>query len=530
MYEFLETEMGVRWVFPGKLGEYIPHREQITIGELDRSLEPRFMSTVLVADAEWLHRVDGWSRPEARDEFMRAQQKFLLRHRLNEPAQSLKYGHAFGNNAQQVDKERIWWKRFGKTHPEYFNRLPDGTRRPLAGDEDGKYITMCVSNPALHQQIVADWKQYRTEWRPFVNACENDSPGMCTCERCRSWDLKQAAFNGHPYWDLGQIPTWRERWAMFRHKPNPSLSNRYARFYLAVQKEAERVDPEAVVFGYAYANYEDPPIGVKLNERIIISFVSDFSDGFPWTPEKLERFKELWQGWRDTGARLMLRPNWTHAGHTMPLFYARELHEAVSFAAKHGMIGSRFDSLTGQWAAQGPTLYVLARLNVRPDQPVEQMLDEYYSAFGPAEEHVRAYFDFWDKVSKSVTQEEWDWYGRQWGGFIYRNWLLGADLLFTPRVMTHGEELLKRAIKAAQGNQLAEQRVAYLEKGFRHADLTVRALRAYKGYRQDKVTRQHLAKVLRDLRAYRREMEGSFAANLGYAKLRDVWSWSLAGE
>ncbi len=48
------------------------------------------------------------------------------------------------------------------------------------------------------------------------------------------------------------------------------------------------------------------------------------------------------------------------------------------------MTGTDFDSLQGQWAAQRPNLYLLSRIHVRPEMPVDGILDEYYAAFGPA--------------------------------------------------------------------------------------------------------------------------------------------------
>ena len=36
------------------------------------------------------------------------------------------------------------------------------------------------------------------------------------------------------------------------------------------------------------------------------------------------------------------------------------------------MTGTDFDSLKGQWAAQGPNLYLLARIHVRPEAPVDE--------------------------------------------------------------------------------------------------------------------------------------------------------------
>ena len=54
-------------------------------------------------------------------------------------------------------------------------------------------------------------------------------------------------------------------------------------------------------------------------------------------------------------------------GHNLPMIVARKLGEDFRFYARHGMIATDFDSLTGQFAAQGPNLYVLARLHDNPN-------------------------------------------------------------------------------------------------------------------------------------------------------------------
>jgi hypothetical protein len=85
------------------------------------------------------------------------------------------------------------------------------------------------------------------------------------------------------------------------------------------------------------------------------------------------------------------RPNWFLDGYAMPLVYMHQFADAFRFYARNGMTGTDFDSLQGQWAAQGPNLYLLARIHVRPEAPVDDLLDEYYNAFGPAADTIKEY-------------------------------------------------------------------------------------------------------------------------------------------
>ncbi len=134
-------------------------------------------------------------------------------------------------------------------------------------------------------------------------------------------------------------------------------------------------------------------------------------------------------------------------GHNLPIFFARKLGEDFSYAAAHGLIGTDFDSLTGQWASQGPNLYLLARLHECPRMTVAKVLDEYYSAFGPAAAAVRAYFAHWEKVSDAVTDDLAKEAELHWASF-YRD----ADRIFTPGVLATGRDLLEKAAAAAQSD------------------------------------------------------------------------------
>lgn len=512
VYEFLEKEMNVRWLWPGKLGEVVPRRVDIEIGAWDQFEEPRFLETHLAVKITTNKQKRYWSSSEHYDQYAEDQRVWLLRQRLNTNTQYTNYGHAF-HNAQ-------YWERFHKTHPEFFQLLPDGTRGHIPGLDGHKY-TMCVSNPGLHRQIVEDWKDNprrnpdHIPYSPFVNACENDTGAACTCANCRAWDAPDPRFKNHDYWGDGKlVPNMRYQMVTdSQGRPGPSLSDRYARFYLAVLAEAQKVDPDAIVAGYAYSNYGKPPVQTKLSSNILIVFVSWLE--FPWTDERTKEMRKSWDGWAATGARMKLRPNTMLSGHNMPIFLARKLGNEISRCAKSGMIATYFDSLTGQWATQGPNLYVLARAHVRPDWPVDKLLDEYYGGFGNAKPAVRNYFEHWEQVSDALTMEQYERYRKEVGGAGWGNWYKVAPLIFTTRVMAKGRNLLIKAQEEARGDSLAEQRVSFLEKGLKHAELTLAASAAHRKYKQSGDITEFAAAV-RELDNYRASVESDNIANMGF--------------
>ena len=252
---------------------------------------------------------------------------------------------------------------------------------------------MCVAEPGVWRQKVADWAARRTPQCPYIDASENDTAGKCLCDKCLAWDEPDPESPGRIR--SAVRPACRRgaravRQGRTRVVPGARLALRpLRRFYLAIQKEAQATDPQAVVMGYSYANYVTPPRNTKLNERIIIGIVPALM--YPWTPEKQKRFREQWDGWAGAGARVFLRPNYMLDGHNLPIFFARKLGTDFAYAAAHGLVGTDFDSLTGQFSTQGPNLYMLARLHDDPSLSAAAVLAEFFAAFGKAAAPVQEY-------------------------------------------------------------------------------------------------------------------------------------------
>lgn len=520
VYDFLENEMDVHWLWPGKLGEMIPKRSELVIKAESRSWAPNFIRSRFRDIPAGYEVENAWARAEHRTEFYNNQSVWLRRQRFAMGA-DVNIGHAFSD----------YWDRFSGTHGEFFALMPDGTRRPdPAWNNDPKLIAMCVSQPKLWKQIIEDWQKTRTPLRPQINVCENDCCGKCVCEKCLSWD----ALDPHSELPIGaksldfpnRVAKMKEAWENGKEIVERreaaswlgSLSDRYAKFYMAVQNEASKVDPNVVVCAWAYANYSRAPIHTKLNDRVYIGIVPVIL--FPWTDKLVKDFKEQWDGWSAAGAKLFLRPNYTIDGHNMPIFYARKFGECFKYAAQRGLIATDFDSITGQWAAQGPNLYVVGRMNVHPDWSVDKVLDEYYAGFGPSKSAVRLYFEFWETVSDSVTEE---FYYKQNNGGWNRFYGM-ARAIFTPEVMAKGAMLLKKARLAAGGNAIAQRRVDFLEKGLQHANLTLATSDAYNMQLKTKKSQEFIT-AFQKLHDYRDSIENENISNMGFITLYEDKRW-----
>lgn len=509
VYDILENNLGVRWLWPGKLGEVIPSRQSATLPDLNASVKPllyfkdwRTGLSVQFAGGD----IAGFASPEKYEKFAHDEAQWLRRQRFGwseRPA----YGHSYTN----------YWERFGKTHPEYFSMMPDGTRGldPRSGGNP-KYVHMCVSQPGLLKQKLQDWVD--DGMPPYINICENDGWAGCTCLRCMSWDVpspdEHIAFDKRLE-EAKKVYSGEDGDASLWMLKLGSLSDRYARYANYVSHEASRLKPDVKVTMYAYDNYAKPPVSTELNKNILVGLVPE-AMGFPYNKKESDTFRKYWEGWAKTGCTLFLRPNYTLQGHDFPVFYARTLGEDLKFAMNHSMVGADFDSLTGQYAAQGPTLYMIAKILNHPDASVERTIDEFCSAFGPAKGEVKDYFDYWAKVYGRYDKSQYDKLiaaNRKYGAG-FESFFGIAPEIYTPEIMDKGFALLRKAKSAAAGDKLSMQRVEWIEKGLTHAKLTAAVQRAYK-HKVSTGDDKEFTKAYQALRKFRMENSDDCVSNFG---------------
>ena len=520
VYEFLERGLGVRWIWPGESGEVVPRRRTVSISRWDQVGRPAMVHT------RWRDGpaagVEGWFDPAHRSRFIEAQSRWLRRHRF-----------ALGINLDVRHSFTDYWQKYGRTHPEYFNLLPDGTRRPdpLYWSGSPRLVSMCPSSEGLVREVVERFRKHpMNPGRLYVDASENDTPGKCVCPGCLAMDVPDPD-NPVPF--DKRLDACRKAFAANDPdwwKALGSVTDRYCRFWLAVQQEARKYDPNAVVLFHGYANYAKPPRSVRLNHDMINSFVPRFL--FPWTKKAMADFRSDWTGWVKAGCSMMLRPNYLDCGHNFPIFYARRFAELFNFAWTYGMMATDYDAINGQFATQALNLYTVARLNDHPDMPATVVFDEFFAAFGPARDAVRRYFAVWERLSDSLTPEALEAAGKPAGvsgrgSTLYAEFYLLAPRIFTADVMSRAESALRDAGRAAGSDPQAAARVRVLREGFRDVQLTLKAERAYERYRETGNIAAFAA-ALDELDAHRKSIESTGLVNMYWLRKWESRHWDRA--
>ena len=344
VYDFLEKELGVKWLEPGDSGIVHPSAAILKFSSGSGSWSPGKLVQRQIRSgysnwAQYSKRVAP-TLPEpfrqTREQYEKASDAvriWLKRQRMGNSS-PMSYGHAFTR----------WWELYGKEHPEYFAMQTDGVRRPEYPAQPDR-SKLCVSNPAVHDRIIANW---RAEKNPpqIINVCENDSGGYCRCPECLKLD---APLKGEKFGD--------------------NLSDRYVWFANAVRRKAAKIDPDASVIMYAYACYRFPPRREKVDPQVIIGFVPSMMD--------LEKVGVMYRGWKQAGAgKLFLRPNDQHVNTGLPMGFEKQMFDHFQLGIKNGIIGTDYDSLHNFWPATGFADYILARAHTDPSKSCEHWEQE----------------------------------------------------------------------------------------------------------------------------------------------------------
>ncbi|MCA1809935.1 MAG: DUF4838 domain-containing protein [Lentisphaerae bacterium] len=400
VYTFLQDCLGVRWLWPGELGEDVLQIPTIELPAFVYRYHPSIRARAGMMGFSALgNRGYGQSQ-----DWMRLQ-------RLQLGSLQIGGGHAFGG----------WWERFHETNPEYFALQPDGTR----GGGEKPYpsahtVKMCHSNPDLARKWVdlVDEQLERDPNLTVFNASPNDgwASGHCVCDNCRAWDHPDNELRGFSWKGFStKYVALTDREVTFANVCAKLLKERYP-------------DKDYYVLMMSYGHSRPAPIEARPADNVIISSVANFlgrGDMVDRGSSLGTTYREQYAAWSEIAPNLVWRPNtgspagWQQG---QPDVAINKAIQDLKLVGENNCIGIFIDSVWEHWATQGPQYYVMAQLVWDPSKDGHAIMEDYYQrAFGKGAEALKAYWKLLEDKREVARLKS-----------IGRGWDLCAPVWITP--------------------------------------------------------------------------------------------------
>lgn len=353
-YEFLERFVGIRWLMPTDVGDYVPKLKDLAPpANVNIKEEPAFLQVVHIATGPAQHM---WSR------HMRFWTRLNFHHNLK---------HLFPP------------AKYTATHPEFYPVLTTGSTERFLPPPNTEDWQPCFTAPGIVDEAAKNIIAY-LDTNPRIKSYSfgiNDTGThrFCHCENCRKEYIESETFLGMP-----------------------SYSDVYFKFVNAVIEKVVKVHPDAWFGCLAYNNIGKAPVNVRLHPRLIPFLTYDTMQTID--PERRKNHEAMMAAWNEKSTFLG-RYDYTYgADHVPPRIYTHHWAEYVRWARDHKV--KAWYAETYPFFGEAPKYYVMAKIWWNPDRDVNSILAEWYRlSFGKAAAPMTAYFDHWENYwTKRVPQ------------------------------------------------------------------------------------------------------------------------------
>lgn len=352
VYDFL-NRLGVRWLMPGEYGEIVPHTTTIKFQEMQVSEKPAF----IVRD--WWGHVP----KELRDQELR----WKIRNKMNPM-------RLFAVPSDGTANSLIPASKYLKEHPEYFAMRENGTPDPDMPN---------LSNPKAVEIAAETIKEYFRN-HPQAN-CYAFAPYDGAPKDWNPETLKQSAgitaSGAKP--NVGAGLSTSEEWFTFVNNVTALVRKEFPDRYIATN---------------GYANRDIPPLGVKLDDHIVVMYACIMSCGMHSYDDDncwmRKRDGDLFKRWCELSDNV-----WVYNYESMLVTAqvmipdARKLSHEFRLMKKWGSIGF-FDETRNVWEEYSVLgRYLRARLGWNPDENVAAIYDDFNKNwYGRAAKPMQAFY------------------------------------------------------------------------------------------------------------------------------------------
>ncbi len=428
VYTFIQDQLGVRWLWPGALGEDFPTEPDLSLTPFRYRYHPKIRDRSGILYRMSLTTNKGSSEEKDWVRFQRSQLS---------SAELFRVHHAFTQ----------WWAKYHAKYPNIFALQPNGER---TFKSDPQYAKLCQSNPMVWDLWLKDVENQlvNNPNQTTFNASANDgwTFGHCTCANCRSWD--GPGFN------------WEQ----------PNLSDREIHFANVLSQKLSEKYPGKnykVVIG-AYGYTRTAPVKERPSPQVILMNTANFLMRGQAPDENRELSMEQYADWGKITRQMAWRPNLGNpvggqAG--FPDIAPRQAARDISYVDSIGCIGLFFDTYWGHWANQGLQYYTLTQVAWNPQINVDSLLEDYHQrAYGPAAVIMKQY---WEMIE--ITRN--DFVADEKNRFRFMNIYKQYDSAWF-------EQAKKRLQKAKElvknKDSKYRQRIDFADFGLQYAALTVK--------------------------------------------------------
>lgn len=451
VYEFLERFVGVRWLWPGELGEVVPQRGSITVGDVSLARAPAFLWRGLGPGGALEGPFDRWTKARELGVSKEHQETMSLWERRNRfGGENIYGGHSFG--------EILPPSIYGSTHPEYY-ALVDGKRDNDWEHFDGKHRSQpCTTNPEVLNKVI-EYCRLMFDRRPELDGVSiglNDGRGFCECDQCRALDVgKTQQDEADP--EMGDAAR------------NRIITDRVMTFGNQVAEAVARTHPSKKLLIFAYSQFHAPPERVRTHPNLIVLYTVN-SAGFWNETARKNAFRDFAAWSRMTPAlgvyEYLTQQNSPDMPRLIPDLIRMELMELQRLGARY------YQTQAGNgFANNGLNFYVLGRLLWDPSQDVDAIRRDYVNtAFGPAAPAMDQYYNRWIESWRSQKRSPAAMNSASLSD--YRNVLS----MYPPELREACRRDLDEALEMAGGDY--KRRVEFVRDGFRYFELTINAAEA----------------------------------------------------
>ncbi|MBL9144616.1 MAG: DUF4838 domain-containing protein [Verrucomicrobiaceae bacterium] len=446
VYTFLQDQLGVRWLWPGELGEDVPKNERIVINTpFEQRHHPQMRARGTVFNYAALGN-KGYGRSH----------EWTMRQRLQLCSLGIEGGHGFGD----------WWDRYHEKHPEIFALQPDGTRSGFPNPHNAK---LCMSNPKVWElwldEVAAELQQ--DPHRTVFNASPNDgwASGHCVCDKCTAWDHP----DGEP-----RVFNW-----FHLNKERPATSDRDVTFANKLGELLKQKYPgkDYRVLMLSYGHSRPAPVKARPADNVIMTIVANFFGRTGLVDRGSTRgdtYRQQFEAWSKIVPSMFWRPNtgspagWQQG---LPDLHVAQTIRDFKDVAAANCIGIYIDGVWEHWSTVGPLYYIMAQLAWNPAADADAILADYYTrAFGPAAPQVREYFESLEKERMAFTAKN-----GEAGVFTFPQ-------LYTADLLRESQARLDRAAAAVPADSIFAQRIAFIQAGLTHTKLLIDTIALMDGY------------------------------------------------